>query len=105
MLTLTSLVDLVHTSEPTLIPEPINLEYESPILDSHISLMENECESQLFDLNPTLEPYPILEHKLDLIQFCEFVLVPNLSLSSPKQPFHNITFLCWINVLNNLTLR
>ena len=44
MLTLISLPDLDPISEPTLIPVPINLEHESPILESHIRLMEKECE-------------------------------------------------------------
>ena len=35
-----------------------------------------ECEPQLFDMNPTLKLYPILEFKLDLNQFHESVLVP-----------------------------
>jgi len=75
MLTLTSLLDLDHILEPTLILEPIYLEHESPILDNQIPLIGNECEPQPFDLNPTLEPYPTLESKLDLNQFHESILV------------------------------
>ena len=44
------------------------------ILDSHILLMGKECEFQFFDLNPTFEPNPTLESKLDLSP--ESVLVP-----------------------------
>jgi len=72
---LTSLPDLDYTLRPILIPVPINLEHESSILESHITLWRNECEPQFFALNPTLEPYSILEPKLDLIQFHESILV------------------------------
>jgi len=44
-------------------------------LHSHTPLMGNECERQLFELNPTLDLYPILEPKLDLNQFHESILV------------------------------
>ena len=44
---------------------PINLEMESPILDSHISLMGKECEFQFLDLDSTLESKLILESKVD----------------------------------------
>jgi len=53
ILTPLSLSDLVHNLEPILIPVHINLEYEPLILESHISLMGNECEP-FFDLDPTL---------------------------------------------------
>ena len=43
----------------------IDLENESPILDSHISLMRNEYEFKFFDLEPTIEPKSTLEPKLD----------------------------------------
>ena len=44
MLTPVILPNLDQFSEPTFIPVPINLEIESPILDSHIPLMGKECE-------------------------------------------------------------
>ena len=44
ILTLVFLLNLDQFSEPTFIPVPIDLEMESPILDSHISLMGKECE-------------------------------------------------------------
>jgi len=56
MSTLISLLDLDPIPKPTLIPVPIDLETEPPILDSHIPLIENECEFQFFYLEPTLEP-------------------------------------------------
>ena len=54
MLTLVSLPDLDLFPEPTLIHIPIELEIKPPIFDSHILLMEKECEFQFFDLEPTL---------------------------------------------------
>jgi len=45
VLTPVSLLDLDHILEPTLIPVPINLDYESLILKSHILLMRKECEN------------------------------------------------------------
>ena len=44
MFTLVSLPNLHQFPEPTFIPIPIDLEIESPIFDSHIPLMEKECE-------------------------------------------------------------
>ena len=44
ILTLVFLPDLDHNLEPTLIPIPVNLEHESPIMQSHFLLLENECE-------------------------------------------------------------
>jgi len=64
MLTLVSILDLDHISEPTLIPVSINLEHEQPILKSHIPLMEKECEIQFFDLDPPLKPNLTLELNL-----------------------------------------
>ena len=66
MLTSVSLPDLNHILEPTLILVPINLEHESPILESHITLLGNICEPLLFDLGPTLEPNSTLEPKFGL---------------------------------------
>ena len=75
ILTLVSLPDLDHILEPTLILVLINLELESPILQSHISLIDHEYELQFFDLDPTLEPNLTIESKLDLNQLSESVLV------------------------------
>jgi len=77
MLTLISLTDLDPFPEPTFVPISIDL----PILDSHISLMRNECELQFFDLKLTIEPKPTLEPKLD---FSESVLVPKPIFFEPK---------------------
>ena len=44
MLTLVSLPDLNLILKQILIPIPIKLEHEPPILDSHTTLLENECE-------------------------------------------------------------
>ena len=55
MLTPISSSDFDHNREPILIPIPINLEHEPPILKSHIPLMKNDCETRLFDLDPTIE--------------------------------------------------
>jgi len=75
ILTLVSSPDLDPIPEPTLIPVPIDFEYEPFILDSHIPLLENECERQFFDLDQTLELNLTLEPKLDLSQLYESVLV------------------------------
>ena len=68
MFTPVFLPNLDQFPEPTFIPIPINLEIESPILDSHIPLMEKECEL-------TLEP------KVD---FFELVLVSEPIILEPK---------------------
>jgi len=44
MLTPVSLPNLDQFPEPTFIPVPIDLEIESPILDSHIPLLGRECK-------------------------------------------------------------
>ena len=56
MLTLVFLPNLDQFPEPTFIPVPIDLEIESPILDSHIPLMKKESEFQFLDLVSTFEP-------------------------------------------------
>ena len=56
ILTPISLRDLDLILKPILIPIPEELEHEPTILDSHIPLLENECEFQFFDLDQTLEP-------------------------------------------------
>jgi len=52
------LPNLSNILESVLIPIPVILELESPILESHIMLWENECglEFQLLDLDPLPEP-------------------------------------------------
>ena len=81
MLTLVFSPDLDPIPEPALIPVPIDFEHEALVLDSHIKLLENECECQFFDLDQTLEPNPALEFKLD---FFEPVLVPEPITLEPK---------------------
>ena len=43
--------DLGPISKPTLTSLPLELEHESLILDSHISLLEKECELEFYDLD------------------------------------------------------
>jgi len=83
MLTPTSLSDLDHISKPILIPEPINLEYDSPILNSHITLMGINVNLNSLIWTP-LESYLTLELKLDLNQFHESVLVLKSFIFEPK---------------------
>ena len=73
-----------------MIPTPVILELESPIL-SHIPLWENKCglEFQLLDLDPLLEPSSTPEPLLDLSYFPESVFVPILLKSKSIIPsFH-----------------
>ena len=63
-----TLPNLDQFSEPTFIPVPIELEIESPILDSHIPLMEKECEFQFLDLDWTLELKLTLGPKVDFFR-------------------------------------
>ena len=81
MLTPIFLPNLDQFPEPTFIPVPIDLEIESPILDSQISLMGKECEFQFLDLDSTLEHKLTLEPKVD---FPELVLVPKPIILEPK---------------------
>jgi len=76
MLTPVSLLDSDLILKPTLIPIPIELEHETLILDSHIPLLENECELEFYDLDQTHEPTLTLEPKLDLSFIPESVSVP-----------------------------
>jgi len=78
--------------KPTLIPVPIYYEIGSPILDSHIHLMDHECELKFFDVEPTLEPNPTFEPKLD---FPESVLVPEPKTLESKStiPSNHISLL------------
>ena len=55
MLTPVFLPDLNPIPKSTLIPIHIELEHEPPILDSHILLLENECELEFYDLDQTHE--------------------------------------------------
>ena len=65
MLIQVSLPDLDPIQMPTLIPIPIELEHEPPILDSHIPLLKNECKLEFYDLDQTHEP--TLNPNLNLI--------------------------------------
>ena len=84
MLTPIFLPDLHPIPKPTLIPIPVELEHEPTILDSHISLLENECELQFYDLDHTHEPTSTLESKLDLSFIPESVSVPIPFIVEPK---------------------
>ena len=84
MLTPVSLPDLDPILKPTLILIPIELEYEPPILDSHISLLGNECEFEFYDLDQTHEPTPTLEPKLNLSCIPESVSISIPFIVEPK---------------------
>ena len=60
-----------------MVPVPIILELESPILKSHIPLWGNECglEFQLLDLDPLPEQILIPELLLDFSHFPESIVV------------------------------
>jgi len=92
MVTLILLSNLDQFFEPTFIPIPIDLEIESPILDSHIPLMEKECEFLFLDLDSTLEPKLTLELK---VNFLELVLVPEPIILESKStiPLNHILLL------------
>ena len=64
MLTPVFLPNLDQFLEPTFIPVPIDLEMESPSLDSHIPLMGKECEFQFLNLDSTIEPKLTLKPKV-----------------------------------------
>jgi len=81
MLTPIFLPNLDQFPEPTFISVPIDREMESPILDSHIPLMEKVYEFQFLDLDSTLEPKLTLEPK---VEFFELVLVPKPIILEPK---------------------
>ena len=81
MLTPVFLPNLDQFSEPTFIPVPIDLEIESSILDSHIPLMENECEFHFFNLDPTIKLIPTLKLTLD---FTVLVMIPEPINLEPK---------------------
>ena len=84
MLTLVFLPNLDQFPEPTFIPAPIDLEIESPILDSHIPLLEKECKFYFFNLDSILESKLTLEPKLDLNHIPELVLAPISFILEPK---------------------
>ena len=81
MLTPVFLPNLDEFSKPTFFSVPIDLEMESPILDSHIPLIEKECEIQFLDLDSTLKPKLTLEPK---VNFYELLLVPEPIIFEPK---------------------
>ena len=84
MLTPVFLPDLDPISKPTLIPIHIEFEHEPLILDSHILLLENECELKFYDLDQIHEPTLTLEPKLDLSFILESVSVPISFIDEPK---------------------
>ena len=93
MLTPVSLPDFDPIPKPTLIPIPIEFEHEPPILDSHISLLENECELEFYNFDQTHEPTLTLEPKLDLSFILEsasvpvpFIVEPNSSIPQNHIP-------------------
>jgi len=92
MLTSVSLPNLDQFSEPTIIFIPIDLEIESPILDSHVPLTRKECEFYFFDLDPTIEPIPTLEPTLD---FFELVIVFEPIALEPKSTIPPSYILYW----------
>jgi len=98
MLTLVFLPYLNHIPKPTFVPLLINFKHEPSILKSHISLMGKECETQFFDLDPTLKSNLTVEPKLDLHQLPESVLVPLPFTFEPKSTMSRTTFHCWTNV-------
>ena len=71
ILTPVLLPDLSNILESVLIPIPVILELESPILESHIPLWGNECglEFQLLDLDSLSEQILTLESLLDFSNF------------------------------------
>ena len=81
MLTQVFLPNLDQFSKPTFIPVLIDFEIESPILDSHIPLMEKECENQFLDLDSTLELKLTLEPQVNFPSLYWFL---NLSFLSPS---------------------
>ena len=95
MLTPVSLPDLDPILKPTLIPIRIELEHEPPMLDIHISLLENECELKFYDLDQTHEPTPTLEPKLNLSFIPELVSVSIPFIVEPKSsiPENHISLL------------
>ena len=84
MLTTIYLSNLDSVTESTLIPISLYVELEPPILDSHISLMDHECELKFFDLEPTIEPKLTLEPKFDLSHIPDSVLVLVPFILEPK---------------------
>jgi len=75
-LTPVSLSDLDPIPKPTLIPIPIELKHEPPILDSQVPPLGNECELQSYDLDQTHELTLTLEPKLNLSFILKSVSVP-----------------------------
>ena len=98
MLTLVSLFNFDPIFEQTLIPVPIHYEHKSPIFDSHVQLLETECEFQFFNLDQTLEPNLVVEPKLDLSQFYDSALVSIPFIPKLNQPQHYIKLHCCTKV-------
>ena len=95
ILTSILLSDLSNILESVLIPIPVILELESPILESHIPLWENECrlEFQLLDLDSLPEPILTPEPLLDFNKFPESVLVHVLPEFKSIIPSFHTSFL------------
>ena len=98
MLTPVILPDLGPILKLILIPIPIEFEHEPSILDSHIPLLGNECELELYDLDQTYELTLTLEPKLDLSFIPESVSILIPSTLESNQTFHRIAFHCWTKV-------
>jgi len=84
ILAVISLANLDPIPEPIFIPTSIDIEYEPPILDTRLPLMDHECELQFFDLEPTFEAKLTFQPKLDLTHIPESVLVSELFILEPK---------------------
>ena len=87
------LPNLSNILESVLIPTPVILELESPILESHIPLWENECglEFQLFYFDPIPKPILTPEPLFDLSQIPESILVHVLPETKSIIPsFHTL---------------
>jgi len=93
MLTIVSLSNLDPILKPRLIPVPIDFEHEPPIIDSHISLLRDECEFQFFDWDH--EPNLTLESKLNLSQFYKSTLVPKPITLEPKSTIPSSHIILW----------
>ena len=84
-----------------MVPIPVILELESPIIDSHIRSWENECglEFQLLDLDPLPEPVSTLEPLLDLSQIPKSVVILVLPMSKSIIPSFHTPF--WDKGIDN----
>jgi len=98
ILILVSSPNLDPILKSTWISIPIKLEYEPPILDSHIPLLDNEYEFEFYDFDQTHELILTLKPKLDLNIIPSQYRFPFPSLLSPNHPFHKITFYYWTKI-------